>query len=187
MKCTGKPKKSRRHEKVNMEESDREDNEDLNKEIEGENNKDEIREATESESEKIIDEKTKRTKNTKRRKKLQLQKGKGRGRLKKKRIWNQMSRLEEAIARMKCCLNQKKKQGRKTKASDSKERKLRNNASEDEDDTESESEEELKITRKMKKDGAEKNTKPRKKVMYPTCNTRSSPKALFDAIFLKFS
>nr|GEY51994.1 hypothetical protein [Tanacetum cinerariifolium] len=121
-------------------------------------------------------------KNTERRKKLRLQKGKGRGRLKKNRIWNQMSRTEEATTRMKCCLKQKKKQGRKTKASDLKEKKSRNNASEDKDDTESESEKELKMTRKMKKDGAEEDTKPRKKVTYPTCNTRSSPKALFDAM-----
>nr|GEY67890.1 hypothetical protein [Tanacetum cinerariifolium] len=80
---------------------------------------------------------------------------------------------------MKCCLKQKKKQGRKTKAFDSKEKKSRNNASENEDDT---AKEELKMTRKMKKDGAEEDTKPRKKVTCLTCNTRSSPKALFDAM-----
>nr|GEY17736.1 hypothetical protein [Tanacetum cinerariifolium] len=83
-----------------------EESEDLNKEIKGENNEDEIREATKSENKEIIDEKTKRKKKTERRKKLQ--KRKGRGRLKKKRIWNQMSRTEEATSRMKCCQKQKK-------------------------------------------------------------------------------
>nr|GEU92489.1 hypothetical protein [Tanacetum cinerariifolium] len=139
--------------KTQQADKDREDSKDLNKEIEGENNKDEIREATKSKNEEIIDEKTKRTK-----------------------------KMEEATVRMKCCLKQKKKRCRKTKSSDSKEKKSRNNASEEEDDTKSESEEELKMTRKMKKDGAEEDTKPRKKVTYPTCNTRLSPKALFDAM-----
>nr|GEV02245.1 hypothetical protein [Tanacetum cinerariifolium] len=71
---------------------------------------------------------------------------------------------------------------RKTKYFDSKKKKLRNNASEDEDDTESKSEEELKLTRKMNKDRAEEDTKPIKKMTYPACNIRSSPKALFDAM-----
>ncbi|GKF40413.1 hypothetical protein Tco_0120474 [Tanacetum coccineum] len=71
---------------------------------------------------------------------------------------------------------------KKTKASNSKEKKLRNNASNDEDHKESESKEDVKKFKKVKKERAEEAQKPSKTMTYPTCNTRSSPKALYEAM-----
>ncbi|GJZ27189.1 hypothetical protein Tco_0571442 [Tanacetum coccineum] len=100
---------ARRQSEIENEQSEESDSEDLNNEIEGENNEDEMRVATKSENEEIIDEKTKRTKKYRKRKEIATTKRKRRGTLKKKRIWNQMSRMEEAIARMKCCLWQRER------------------------------------------------------------------------------
>ncbi|GJY97781.1 hypothetical protein Tco_0514691 [Tanacetum coccineum] len=71
---------------------------------------------------------------------------------------------------------------KKTKASNSKEKKLRNNASNDEDHKESESEEDVKKFKKVKKERAEEAQKLSKTMTYLTCNTILSPKALYDAM-----
>nr|GEV06822.1 ankyrin repeat-containing domain, PGG domain protein [Tanacetum cinerariifolium] len=154
MKCTTKTKKGRQ-EKVTMEESD---SEDLNKETEGENNKDEIHVAIQRKRTRKIEEENMESNekdegSNNENEVLSVAKGKKRETMKKK-----------------------------TKDYNPKEKKLRNNASEDEDDTESKSEEELKKLRIVKIERAEKDKKTTKKVTYPTCIAQSSPKSLFEAI-----
>nr|GEY88358.1 hypothetical protein [Tanacetum cinerariifolium] len=122
-----------------MEESDREDSEDLNKEIEGENNKDEIREATESENEET---------------------------LMKKQIGQKNKKKKETTTA-------KGKRTRKIKG----EEDMKSNEQDGGSNSENEM---LSEAKKRSKDGAEEDIKPRNKVTYPTCNTRSSP--IFDAM-----
>nr|GEU63120.1 reverse transcriptase domain-containing protein [Tanacetum cinerariifolium] len=147
---------------IHVEETkDREDSEDLHKEIEGENNEDKIREATESENEEIIDEKTKRIKKYRKKKETATTKG------------TKTRNIEE---------EEDMESNEKTKAFDSKEKKSRNNASEDEDDAESKSEQELKMTRKRKNDGAEEDTKPRKKVTLQKGSVKATRQKVHDIL-----
>nr|GEU48346.1 hypothetical protein [Tanacetum cinerariifolium] len=74
------------------------------------------------------------------------------------------------------------KMKKKTQASTSESKKLRSNESEEEDYMESEKEEEGKKLKKVKKEREEEDPKPSKTMTYLTCNTRSSPKSLYEGM-----
>nr|GEV25622.1 hypothetical protein [Tanacetum cinerariifolium] len=112
-----------------MEESD---SKDLNKEIEGENNEDEIRVATESENEEIIDEKTKRTKKYRKKKETRNTKGKRTMKIEEEDMKsNEKDEVSNSENEVLSVVKGKKRETmkKKTKDSNPKEKKLRNNTS----------------------------------------------------------
>ncbi|GJR41741.1 hypothetical protein Tco_1309844 [Tanacetum coccineum] len=183
IKCTWKTKKTGTGGKQNTEESA---SKYLNKASEEEKDEDRLRPVTESENEDLMVEKTKKEKKYRTRKETSTSK------------WKKMKKVEEEknmgsdeedggseseneelfVAKAKKIAKMKKK----THVSTSKSKKSRRNESEEEDYTYLEEEEEVKKFKKVKMDRAEEIKKSSKTVTYPTCNTRSSPKVLYEAM-----